>query len=60
MFGWFELLVVFGVVALLFGASRVPDVARSLGESVNEFKAGLNTKTGDGDPDVFDGESRED
>jgi sec-independent protein translocase protein TatA len=59
MFGWFELLVVFGVVLLVFGASRVPDLAQSLGESVNEFKAGLNTKTGDDEPDVFDAEDEE-
>lgn len=54
MFGWFELIVVFGVVLLVFGASRIPDLANSLGESVHEFKAGLKTKTDDEDPDVFD------
>lgn len=31
-----------GLLALLFfGASRLPGVARSLGQSVNEFKAGI-------------------
>ena len=42
MFGWTELLIVFGIVVLLFGASKLPKVARSLGESVNEFKDGLD------------------
>lgn len=41
MFGWTELLIVFGILVLLFGASRLPDVARSMGLSVGEFKAGL-------------------
>jgi sec-independent protein translocase protein TatA len=33
---------IIGLLALLFfGASRLPGVARSLGQSVNEFKAGI-------------------
>jgi len=35
-----ELLVVLAVVLLLFGARRVPDLARSLGEAQREFKHG--------------------
>ncbi|MBI2194871.1 MAG: twin-arginine translocase TatA/TatE family subunit [Planctomycetes bacterium] len=35
-----ELLIILVVALLLFGA-RLPDVARSLGRSVNEFKKGL-------------------
>lgn len=42
MFGWTELLIVFGVIVLVFGASRIPNVARSLGQSVNEFRKGLD------------------
>jgi sec-independent protein translocase protein TatA len=42
MFGWTELLIVFCVIVLIFGASRIPTVARSLGQSVNEFKEGLD------------------
>lgn len=41
MFGWTELLVVFGALILIFGASRIPSIARSLGESVGEFKDAL-------------------
>lgn len=41
MFGWTELLLVLLVVLLVFGASRLPEIARSLGSSVNEFKRGL-------------------
>lgn len=41
MFGWFELMIIFGVIVLLFGASRLPKVARSMGLSVGKFKEGL-------------------
>jgi sec-independent protein translocase protein TatA len=36
-----ELLIVLGVVVLLFGAKKLPDLARSLGRSASEFKAGM-------------------
>ncbi len=39
-FGWGELLVVLLVILLLFGARRLPDLARSLGKSLSEFKKG--------------------
>ena len=35
-----ELLIVLAVVLLLFGAKKVPDLARSLGQAQREFKAG--------------------
>ena len=39
MFGFspFQLVLVGGIVLLLFGSSRLPDVMRSLGRSVTEF-----------------------
>jgi len=40
-FGLPHLIIIFFVVLLLFGAKRVPDVARSLGSAVNEFKKGM-------------------
>lgn len=35
-------LIVIVVVALLFGASRLPSVARNLGLGIKEFKHGIN------------------
>ena len=35
-----ELLIILVIVLILFGASRIPDIARSLGRSVSEFKKG--------------------
>jgi sec-independent protein translocase protein TatA len=36
-----ELLIVLVVVMLLFGASRLPKLARSMGQAGKEFKEGL-------------------
>lgn len=36
-----ELLIILGIVLLLFGARRLPDLARSLGKSTREFKKGI-------------------
>lgn len=38
--GWPEILLILLVVLLLFGAKRLPDLARSLGKSLREFKKG--------------------
>jgi TatA/E family protein of Tat protein translocase len=38
-----EMLVILFVALLLFGAKRLPELARSLGRSMNEFKTGLHS-----------------
>jgi sec-independent protein translocase protein TatA len=35
--GW-EILIILGVLVLLFGAKRLPDMARSIGQSARVFK----------------------
>lgn len=35
-----DLLIVLGIVALLFGSSQLPKLARSLGSASKEFKKG--------------------
>jgi sec-independent protein translocase protein TatA len=37
-----ELIIVLIIVMLLFGAARLPKLARSLGESSKEFKKGMS------------------
>ena len=39
-FGMPEILVILLVILLFFGAKRLPDLARSLGKSLREFKKG--------------------
>lgn len=40
--GYQELLILLVIVLILFGANRLPELARSLGSSVKEFKKGIN------------------
>lgn len=39
--GFPELLIILVTVLLLFGAKRLPEVARGLGRSLSEFKKGI-------------------
>ena len=47
-FGTPELLIILVVALLLFGATRLPKLARAMGSSVNEFKKGM--KEGNEEP----------
>ncbi|HYV00956.1 MAG TPA: twin-arginine translocase TatA/TatE family subunit [Actinomycetota bacterium] len=40
-----EWFVVLGVIVLLFGAKKLPELARSLGRSTSEFKKGIKEGT---------------
>lgn len=42
-----ELLIIFGLVVLLFGAKKLPELARGLGSSMKEFKRGLAEEEGE-------------
>lgn len=42
-----ELLLIVVVVLLLFGARKLPGLARSLGASAKEFRKGLSEGTSD-------------
>lgn len=37
-----ELLIILAVIMLLFGSTRLPNLARSLGQASREFKAGTH------------------
>lgn len=40
--GQTELLIFLVIVLVLFGGSRIPGIARSLGKSITEFKKGVS------------------
>ncbi|MBA2609388.1 MAG: twin-arginine translocase TatA/TatE family subunit [Actinobacteria bacterium] len=53
--GTTELIIVLVVVMLVFGSSRLPKLARSLGQAQKEFKEGINEGgTKDDDKTVTD------
>jgi sec-independent protein translocase protein TatA len=59
--GWlspWHWLVIMIVAVLLFG-NRLPEIARSLGRSVNEFKRGLKEVKDNLDADINDNPPRE-
>jgi sec-independent protein translocase protein TatA len=41
-FGIWEALLLFGVLMLLFGAKKIPELARGIGAGVRNFKGELN------------------
>ena len=51
-----ELIVILVILLLLFGAARLPKLARSLGQSVGELQKGVQT----GASDTKDSEKNED
>jgi sec-independent protein translocase protein TatA len=37
-----ELIIILVILLLLFGSSRLPQLARGMGKSINEFKKGIS------------------
>ncbi|RJV00851.1 MAG: twin-arginine translocase TatA/TatE family subunit [Candidatus Poseidoniales archaeon] len=46
-FGPFEIMILLAIFFLLFGAERLPKLARAAGQSKGEFQKGLSEVTGD-------------
>ena len=40
--GFGEMLLIFGVLLMLFGAKRLPEVAAGMGKGIRDFKRSLN------------------
>ncbi len=43
-FGFAELMVIFLIVIVIFGASKLPQLGKGLGEGISNFKDGLKGK----------------
>jgi sec-independent protein translocase protein TatA len=52
--GTWELIVIVLGLLLLFGARRIPEIARSLGQALNQFKRGMKDASLDEDDDDSD------
>lgn len=48
-FGLPELLIILVIVLLVFGAKKLPDLARALGASAKEFRQGIEEGSDDTD-----------
>ena len=46
--GLLEIVVILVVVLLLFGAKRLPEIGRALGEGIREFKKSIKDIDGNG------------
>jgi sec-independent protein translocase protein TatA len=47
--GW-EIVIIIGVLVLLFGAKKLPDMARSIGQSARVFKGEMKGMKNDEEP----------
>jgi len=52
--GFWQILIVLFVVLLLFGGKKLPGLARSLGQSLTEFKRGLKEEPDDDEKKLDD------
>ena len=41
MFGTTELIIILVIVIVIFGASRLPQIGKGLGEGIKNFRAGV-------------------
>jgi sec-independent protein translocase protein TatA len=46
-FGTTELLIILAIILLLFGAKKLPELSKSLGQSMKELRKGLNDSSDD-------------
>lgn len=52
--GFPELLLILVIVVVIFGASRLPQLGRGLGEGISNFRDGLKGKPDDNKPALND------
>jgi sec-independent protein translocase protein TatA len=56
--GPLELIIVLVVVLVIFGPKRLPQLGRSLGGGMREFKDSVTGKTKDDEPDQLEADAR--
>jgi len=53
-FGWKEILIILLIVVVLFGAKKLPELARGMGKSIKEFKKATSEDADDEDEEDAD------
>ena len=53
--GLTEILIILGIALLLFGAGRLADIGKGLGEGIRNFKKGLRDDDEEGDKELPEG-----
>ncbi|QOP40544.1 Sec-independent protein translocase subunit TatA/TatB [Sulfurimonas marina] len=55
-----ELLLIFGIIVLLFGAKKIPDLAKGLGKGIKNFKdemKDVNEEVASNEPKKVEGDN---
>ena len=47
--GIWEIILIFGVLLLIFGARRIPEIGKGLGQGIRNFKGSVKGDSEDGD-----------
>jgi sec-independent protein translocase protein TatA len=61
-FGGMEVLIILLVILLFFGAKRIPELARGIGQGINEFRKAsdeIKKELEEGKKEGFDSDSKE-
>nr|WP_274638246.1 twin-arginine translocase TatA/TatE family subunit [Microbacterium bovistercoris] len=56
-FGWPHLLIILAVILLLFGAAKLPALAKSMGQSARVFRGEMKAMKDDDRPSADGGET---
>ncbi|MFO7626738.1 MAG: twin-arginine translocase TatA/TatE family subunit [Candidatus Fermentibacteraceae bacterium] len=56
--GPLELILILVALLLLFGARRIPEIARSLGRAISQFRRGMRDSMSDNNENNSDTEDR--
>jgi sec-independent protein translocase protein TatA len=54
-FGLTEIIILFLIILILFGAKRIPDLFRAVGSSIKNFKKGIQEEKTNGEQRSGDG-----
>jgi sec-independent protein translocase protein TatA len=49
--GPMKLILILVIILVLFGAKKIPDIAKSIGQGIKEFKNGIKDSSDDEKPD---------